>query len=266
MQRFQVRLLQIRIELGGDRMLLLKKIRYNFFIVPLLFYFSTHTSNIGLLIVATGKYIEFVEPLIQSADKHFLTNHKVTYFVFTDGQAPISDKVVSIPQKRLGWPYDSMMRFMIYFENREALKEMDYLFACDADMLFVDTVGDEILGNRVATLHPGYVGSLGEYERRSVSTAYIPHGQGKCYFAGGFNGGERDEFLKMAQQITSNILQDQKNGIIARWHDESHLNRYLLDNEPTVILSPAYCYPQGWKLNYPQKLWALVKDHAKYRT
>lgn len=36
--------------------------------------------NIGLLVIATNKYIKFVQPLITSADKFFLPNDEVTYF------------------------------------------------------------------------------------------------------------------------------------------------------------------------------------------
>lgn len=232
---------------------------------------SSNQFNIGLLIVATGKYIEFVAPLIQSAEKHFCRNHKVTYFIFTDGDAPKSENVVTINQKRLGWPYDTMMRFAMYADAKERIQCMDYVFACDADMLFVDTVGDEILGDRVGTLHPGFVGSKGTYETRNASTAYIPNNQGKYYFAGGFNGGKTEEFVHMAHTMTQNIKRDLENGIVAVWHDESHLNRYYVNNEPTVILSPSYCMPdypdhmKGPWSKYPRKLLALVKNHSEYR-
>lgn len=221
--------------------------------------------NIGLLVVATGRYTEFIPPLIESAEKYFLRNHKVTYFIFTDGAVPQAPNIVPIYQKRLGWPYDTMMRLPMYYEHQDYYKDMDYLFACDADMLFVDEVGDEILGDLVGTLHPGYVGRRGTYETNPASTAYIPHNEGKCYYAGGFNGGKRDEFLKLAATIAENIKQDLERGIIAVWHDESHINRYFASNPPTITLTPSYCYWQGQVTQWHQRLVALNKDHAKYR-
>lgn len=221
--------------------------------------------KIGLLIVATGKYIQFVEPLVKSADKYFCTNHSVTYFVFTDGQVPLHKDIVRIEQKRLGWPYDTMMRISMYDTHSDQLGKMDYLFATDADMLFVDTVGDEILSDRVATQHPGFVGRLGTYETNKVSTAYVAPGEAKHYFAGGFNGGSSQEFLKMAHTITQNIKKDLEKNFIAVWHDESHINRYFIDNPPTKILSPSYCYPESWNISYHKRLLALDKNHTAMR-
>ncbi|MDR3550763.1 MAG: hypothetical protein P4L31_05075 [Candidatus Babeliales bacterium] len=221
--------------------------------------------NIGLLVVATGRYTDFVQPLLDSANKYFCTNHKVTYFIFTDGQIPQADNIVRVEQNRLGWPYDTMMRFDMYAQHKDLYASMDYLFACDADMLFVDTVGDEILGDLVGTLHPGFVGTKGTYERRSESTACIKRHTGKCYFAGGFNGGARESYIKMAETISQNIKIDQANGIMAIWHDESHLNRYFVTNEPSIVLSPSYCYWEGKTLPYQQRLVALNKNHAEYR-
>ena len=63
-------------------------------------------KKVGLLIVATGKYVQFVPPLVDSADKYFCPNHEVTYFVFTDGSLPDRDNLKVIYQKRLGWPHE----------------------------------------------------------------------------------------------------------------------------------------------------------------
>jgi histo-blood group ABO system transferase len=222
-------------------------------------------ANVGLLVMATGKYIQFVPPLIESAEKHFCKNHNVTFFIFTDGVLSPADNVVTIYQPRLGWPFDSMMRNQVYASHADVLLTQDYLFATDADMLFVGDVGDEILGQRVATQHPGFVGKRGAYETNRQSTAYISRREGKQYFAGGFFGGTSPEFIKIVQTISDNINIDMAKGIIAVWHDESHWNRYCIDHEPTIILNPSYCYPESWDLPYPKKLLALDKNHAEMR-
>lgn len=222
-------------------------------------------ANVGLLVVATGKYIRFVEPLIESAGRHFLKNHHVTYFIFTDQEPIPLPNTIYVFQNRLGWPFDTMHRYHIYYQNKGLFNQQDYLFATDADMLFVGDVGDEILGERVATLHPGFIGQRGSYETDPDSRACVRSGEGKYYFAGGFYGGARDAFLHILKTNIIGIENDLNRGIIAVWHDESHWNRYCIDYPPTVILSPSYCYPESWSLPYPKKLLALDKDHAKLR-
>lgn len=225
-----------------------------------------NNKKIGLLIMATGKYICFIEPLIISAQKYFLPEHEVTFFVFTDGVIEQQSNIIKTHQMRLGWPFDTMMRFLVYYNAKEHLEQMDYLFACDADMRFVDTIGDEILSDRVATRHPGFIADRhDDYETNIRSCAYIEPGQGEYYFAGGFYGGSTAEFLKMARICAQNIFKDLAHGYIAHWHDESHLNRYFVDNKPTIILSPSYCYPESLQLPYPKKLLALDKNHADFQ-
>jgi histo-blood group ABO system transferase len=224
-----------------------------------------HAAKVGLLVMATGKYIQFIEPLINSADNYFCPEDEVTYFIFTDGQPPVRADVIKTHQGRLGWPLDTMMRCRAYLNGYDAWKDMDYVFACDADMLFVDTVGREILSERVATQHPGYVGGRGTPETRSSSTAYIRPHENSYYFAGGFHGGSTAEFFKLASTMLRNIEIDLEKGIVAVWHDESHLNRYFVDNPPTKILNPEYCYPEELHLPYHKRLLALCKNHAEMR-
>lgn len=229
-------------------------------------------DNVGLMFVATGKYIQFAEPLIASARQHFCVGHNVTYFVFTDGELPPADDVICIYQKRLGWPYDTMMRYHAYAAQGELLVQQDYLFACDADMLFVDSVGSEIFGERVATLSPGFVKESpyprerGAYETNPFSRAYVRDVEGDYYFAGGFYGGTSKEFLNIVNTCMENIDDDLSRGVIAVWHDESHWNRYCIDHKPTVILSPSYCYPETWKMPYTKRLLALDKNHSELRS
>ena len=215
--------------------------------------------NIGLLVCATGKYAQFLGPLLDSTDKFFCTNHNVTYFVFTDNKSFEHDNMVKIEQKKIGWPYDSMMRYRMYLEQKDLYQDIDYLFAVDADMRFVDTVGDEILGELVGTQHPWFIGKRGTYETNPASVAYVAPNEGKTYFHANPFGGKKESFLSMIATLHENIKLDAASGVIAKWHDESHLNRYYIDNPPTNVLNPGYAYPEGRRFKWKAKILHLKK-------
>lgn len=223
--------------------------------------------KIGLLIIATNKYTQFLQPLIESADRFFIPGD-VTYFVFTDRDIEISSNrnIIKINVEHKDWPWMTLGRYKIFSDNSDTLSEMDYLFYCDADMRFVDVVGNEILSDRVATQHPGYYERRGTPETNPASLACVhSHEEIQYYFAGGFNGGSSTEYLKMAKQISNNIDIDYSNGLIAVWHDESHMNRYFIDNPPTKILSPSYCYGESMNIPFEKRLIALDKNHSEIR-
>jgi len=115
--------------------------------------------------------------------------------------------------------------------------------------------------------HDDFNTGRNEYEQNQISSARISSNEGTNYFAGGFYGGSAQEFLKLVKECSENIKKDLSNNFIAKWHDESHLNRYFVDNPPTLILNPSYCYPQNyWKwikgpFNFKKILVALDKNY-----
>ena len=206
--------------------------------------------------------------LLTSADQHFLPDQNVEYFVFTDHETidiESKRKINLIKTNHKPWPWMTLGRYEIFSSNVECFEDMDYLFYCDADMKFCNVVGDEILSDRVATQHPGYYGTRGTPETNPASLACVLPFEQMQYFAGGFNGGTKTEYLKMAQKLSDNIQIDYDKNIIAVWHDESHMNRYFIDNPPTTILSPHYCTPSN-QINKSTKLAAIVKKHEQYRS
>jgi histo-blood group ABO system transferase len=133
-------------------------------------------------------------------------------------------------------------------------------------MRFVDAVGEEILSDRVATQHPYLYNTRGTPETNPKSLACISEAEQMQYFAGGFNGGSSEEFLKMSKTLSENIDRDFSNNIIAIWHDESHMNRYFVDNPPTKILDPGYCYCELTNIPFKRRLLALQKNHNEIRS
>lgn len=231
-----------------------------------------YSARVALCVMATGKYDVYAENMIASARTYFLTNHDVHYFIFTDGTITDADDVTRVFQKRLGWPHDTLMRFAVYLKHKDLFDTYDYIFALDADMRFVAPVEEKILSTLVATQHPGYVNQRGTYESNKKSKAYVGSHEGQYYFAGGFYGGTRGAFFDMMQAVVANIESDLKYNYIAVWHDESHLNRYFIDHQPTKILSPAYCYPENANFahykaiqNIKKRIIAIDKNHSEAR-
>ena len=153
--------------------------------------------------------------------------------------------------------------------------EHDYCFYFDADMRIDGIVTpDEVCGDLVATRH-GYqsFASVGQqsFDRNPKSVAYVaPNESTVTYYAGGFNGGRTENFMAMSEKIANNVNTDLENGVVALWHDESHMNRYLLTNPPTLDLDPTYCYAEEFiGTDYPfspGKIIALKKNHAALRS
>ncbi|XP_012663652.1 histo-blood group ABO system transferase-like [Otolemur garnettii] len=211
-----------------------------------------------------------------------MVGHRVIYYVFTDRPAAVP-RVALGPGRRLQvlqvrayarWQDVSMRRMQMIadFAERRFLGEVDYLVCVDVDMRFRDHVGVEILSPLFGTLHPGYYRSPREafpYERRPQSQAYIPRDEGDFYYLGGFFGGSTREVQRLTRACHQAMTADRAKGVEAVWHDESHLNWYLLHHKPTRVLSPEYLWDEqllGWppvlkKLRFV----AVPKNHQEIR-
>jgi hypothetical protein len=213
-----------------------------------------------LIVIATGStYIKYAKSFIASAKKFFVP-HDVA--VFSNSALEFNEKI-RIYKPHVGYPQATLTRYHSIWAAREELSKYDYMFYSDADMLFVDHVGEEIFSDGITAVeHPGYVGGPGTPETNPDSTAYCPHV--RTYFCGGFNGGTSGAFLRMADSIRQSVDADNARGILAIWHDESHLNRYLYDHPPAKILSPSYCYPDISVIERFKDIWyqARGKNHG----
>lgn len=110
---------------------------------------------IGLLLIATGSYTNFIQRLINSADKNFLKDSRVCYFIFTDKELNIQSnrKIIYTKIKHRGFPYITLERYHTFYNSRELFNQCNYLFYIDADSLIINTIDTNILSDRVAVLH-----------------------------------------------------------------------------------------------------------------
>ena len=230
--------------------------------------------KICILTIATNKYIQFVGELYDNIQENFLNGHEIECILFTDHDVETSDNVRVSQIKHEDWPIPTLKRYNYFMQEKEFISKFDYCYYFDVDMSIVDKVGDEVLEDLVATMHPYqsfYPKGDRSYDRNPKSLAYVkPGDEGQHYYAGGFNGGTTKRFLEMSEVIADRVTKDLENDVIALWHDESQMNRYLIDNPPTVSLTPSYVFAEEQMENpsypYEPKIVALKKDHAELRS
>lgn len=233
---------------------------------------KTESPTIAILYICTGEYHVFWKKFYSSFEKCFLSDCHKDYFVFTDAtdiyQAE-TENVHIIYQKQLGWPDDTLMRFHMFWGIRDKLKLFDYIFFFNANCYCRRKISKkEFLPEKEGLLfvqHPGMYNKKPEeftYERNEASLACIPMGEGKVYICGGVNGGKAQEFLIVIDKLRIRIEEDKQHGIIAVYHDESHINKYAYDHPVYKLLSPSYCYPEGWKIPFKKKI--VILDKSKY--
>lgn len=192
------------------------------------------------------------------------------------------------PIEPIEWPMPTLMRYHTILQQEEKLAEYDYAFYVDVDMLFVNIVGDEILGDRLTgVLQPMYAVRKEfwpPYEPNEKSASYIKRlgkvaeVEGKArfmpmYFAGGFQGGRTKDWIKAIKEMRKKIDKDLSNNYIPIWNDETVWNSYLFENpdERDIILTPSYTYPDSlikeyfepmWGCSYQPKLITLTKKFS----
>jgi hypothetical protein len=171
----------------------------------------------------------------------------------------------------MGWPHDTLLRFRLFKSIETSLAQNAFIFFFNSNMQFLQPItAQEFLPDGIkddgllAVQHPSYYNQARAafpYEdQQKQSTAYIGPDSGRYYFMGGVNGGTSAAYLQLIRTLNSNIDADLANNIIAKWHDESHLNHYLLNRNPR-ILSPAYGFPENRKLKLDKKIIVRDKNH-----
>lgn len=195
---------------------------------------------------------------------------------------------IIFPIEPIEWPMPTLMRYHTMLQQEEKLAEYDYVAYIDVDMMFVNIVGDEILGKRLtAVQQPMYSVDkkfIPPYEPNSKSASYIPrpgkvvNDNGKprflpLYLAGGFQLGESKAFISAMKEMKKTIDKDLNNNYVPIWNDETVFNSYLFNNpsDDDIILTPSYCYPDSlikeyfeaiWGYSYQPKLMTLTKKFS----
>lgn len=234
--------------------------------------------SLGIISIATNEYINYWKKLAQSIDKHYVGNKELQLILFTDDPVnarnfsnKLSTPVIVFEIPSYGWPEATLLRFQI-IESRKSFLTHRTLMYLDADSLlnFKFTSTDFSLGNEdqmTFVEHPGYwrpknkilfyyknpliglkdllritrMGGNGTWEKNRISSAFVPRCQRDKYFCGGVWFGPNREFLRFCSELSLRVKDDLEKPYIAKWHDESHLNKWVTINQINHV-GPEYCY------------------------
>jgi hypothetical protein len=202
-------------------------------------------------------------------------------------------EVISIPS--YGWPDASLLRYEVISQNSNRIRSK-YSVYLDADMRFKTTIEiDEFIsriskGVMTLQVHPGYYrptglkntlfylgnpkfifkdiliriknGGLGTWESDRKSLAFVARRMREFYYCGGCWFGETKVFLEMCELLSENVRHDLRNGLVARFHDESHLNSFA-SMEKVRRIPPIFCFdPTYPNLTFSSKYLEAVNKNV----
>jgi hypothetical protein len=244
------------------------------------------TKNLGIISIATNKYIEYWNKQATSLNDQINEYSRVSVFVFTDRVEEalshsqtldrLNVKVVEIPN--YGWPDATLLRYQIMKSNFSIFSDQDVLVYLDADMRVVAPLDTrlffkEMKGGVNLVRHPGYfrepglnaakfyfrnplilftdlyslalTGGLGSWDTNAKSEAFVERRYRNKYYCGGIWWGLRDNVLELVSKLALDVETDSRKDVIAKWHDESHLNHWASTNvfsesPPTVCYEASY--------------------------
>ena len=211
-------------------------------------------SRIAIIFIGTNRYIDFFPKYYLTIKKYFLLNTEKDFFVFTDqiDYEFLKNKkdVIVVPSQHQGWPFSTLLRFKLINKIANKLKNYSHIIYIDADMYANEIVSENEFFSHNKPLfgvqHDSYTNKQGEFEKSPLSLAAVNNGEDlSIYNVGAFWGGQKDYFLNLIAELEKRVDIDLKNNIIAKWHDESHLNKYFIENRHLVYtLDPSYAFPE----------------------
>lgn len=235
-------------------------------------------KKIAINFIGTGNYLKFFPKYYKTFMEYFSPECDKDFFVFTDGELdgniPNNIKIIQVREESRiekedynNWEKITVksMGGLKRFENigkiRDQLSLYDWYIYFDGDMyccpnkISYDEFFDEEK-DFFAVQHPCQNIGLCNFtsltrkdlpfERNKKSLAYVDCEDqiDDVYIQGCVWGGKVPKVLDMIDELRDRINKDLENNIIAVARDESHLNKYRIENIDNFnVLSPSYAKP-----------------------
>lgn len=214
-------------------------------------------NNVKIFSISTNNYRNFTKEFLDSFNNLFLPNLKKEFFLFTDYiDNPIYNDFCIYPMymNHEKWPMITLKRYHAIYNLSDRIKENDLCIFADIDLKVVKSIEYLDIEAFFGVHHPGnyYINNIESLESNIESLAFVDrHKIPKeyKYIQGCLWGGVGHNFINMIKTLKENTEKDFVNGIVAKWHDESHLNKFCIDNfYEFKFLSSSYAYPEKWDL------------------
>ncbi len=205
----------------------------------------------SIIFIGTRNYINYFPEYYKKIKQLFLPNTKKTFFVFTDRIKEEFLKKSDI--KIVPILHEGAITMLRAYEHmnqvEKQLKKQDYLIWIDADMMVMLEILEKDFFCHEKQLfvirHPNFLSKKGNYETNPRSLAGIKPGDNtSMYVQACFWGGKSKYALDLIKELDKRIKTDSKNNISAIHQDESHLNKYFIENRNLFhVYDPTYAYP-----------------------
>jgi len=257
--------------------------------------------TIGILSIATNIYLDYWKTLALSIDRTTKSSEAITLHIFTDQVEKVqmflsnlqNVEVIAHEIEPLGWPDATLRRYEIFSRFTSEITEQVLVYL-DADMIVTQDISRDVYEalsvSKIALVsHPGYwrknkfgqVSSSvrdvrgflrtlkalvlnvnqGTWEDNQLSTAFVGKEFRKNYVCGGTWMGYRAELFELIETLKETVAVDYANGVVATWHDESHLNQWAAFNK-FKLLDPSFCYVKEYRhlSSLAPKIIAVTKE------
>ena len=240
--------------------------------------------KIAINFIGTGNYLKFFPKYYETFMEYFVPECEKDFFVFTDGELgdeiPENIKIISVTEesdirkedyndwnsitvKSMG----GLKRFGQIQKIKEQLSQYDWYVYLDADMYCCSDIisYSEFFDDRkdfFAVQHPcqnigmcKFTSPSREdlpFERNELSLSCVKYEEqvDDVYVQGCLWGGKIPKIFDLIDTLSDSVTKDLDNGIIAVARDESHLNRYRIDNINNFhVLDPSFAKPGDYSPN-----------------
>lgn len=211
-------------------------------------------AGVAIIFIGTGKYIDYFQEYYSAIKNLFLPSTRKAFFVFTDQMNHYSllnkKDIHSYYIEPLDFPFPLLFKYKYINQIASRLESYSHMVYMDADMRVNSLITEREFFSHNKLLfgvhHPSFTGKSRIFETNPISSACIRKNEDtSIYWQSCLWGGKIKNVLDLVSELASRVNADLSRDFIAVWHDESHLNKYFIENKNIV-----HTFPDKYALLY----------------